>query len=221
MEKPVVPLANVADLLLDAICVVDTEGRYLYVSAAYERIFGYPPEEVLGRRMIDLVHPDDRERTLRAAEEIMHGQPKLHFQNRYLRKDGQVVHVMWSARWSEADQARIAVARDITELKRAETIQAALYAISEAAFATKDLLALFQRIHRIIASCCRRAISSWHCATTAAGRSTIPTSWTSTTRGRIRSRWIPARSAPRWCAAARRCCSPRTTARRCCRRSAG
>lgn len=150
MEKPVVPLANVADLLLDAICVVDTEGRYLYVSAAYERIFGYPPEEVLGRRMIDLVHPDDRERTLRAAEEIMHGQPKLHFQNRYLRKDGQVVHVMWSARWSEADQARIAVARDITELKRAETIQAALYAISEAAFATKDLLALFQRIHRIV-----------------------------------------------------------------------
>jgi diguanylate cyclase (GGDEF)-like protein/PAS domain S-box-containing protein len=150
MEKPVVPLANVADLLLDAICVVDTEGRYLYVSAAYERIFGYPPEEVLGRRMIDLVHPDDRERTLRAAEEIMHGQPKLHFQNRYLRKDGQVVHIMWSARWSEADQARIAVARDITELKRAETIQAALYAISEAAFAAKDLLALFQRIHRIV-----------------------------------------------------------------------
>jgi diguanylate cyclase (GGDEF)-like protein/PAS domain S-box-containing protein len=151
MEKPVrIPLAHVADLLLDAICVVDAEGRYLYVSAAYERIFGYAPAEVLGRRMIELVHPDDRQRTLRAAEEIMGGHPKLHFQNRYVRKDGQVVHVMWSARWSEADQARIAVARDITELKRAEALQTALYAISEAAFAAKDLLALFQRIHRIV-----------------------------------------------------------------------
>jgi PAS domain S-box-containing protein len=114
--KAYVPLANVMDLMLDAICVVDVDGRYLFVSAACERIFGYTPEEMLGRPMIELVYPPDRERTLAAAAEIMAGQPKPHFENRYVRKDGQVVHIMWSARWSEADQARIAVARDITEL---------------------------------------------------------------------------------------------------------
>ncbi|WP_329740828.1 bifunctional diguanylate cyclase/phosphodiesterase [Dyella sp. A6] len=151
MEKHAnAPLANVADLLLDAICVVDAEGRYLYVNAAYERIFGYKPEEILGTRMIDLVHPDDRERTLHVVDEIMGGQPKPHFENRYVRKDGQVVHIMWSARWSEAEQARFAVARDITELKRIERVQAALYAISEAAFAAADLLTLFGHIHRIV-----------------------------------------------------------------------
>ena len=144
------PLPTLMDLLLDAICVVDTEGRYLYVSAAYERMFGYLPEEVLGRPMIELVHPDDRERTLQATREIMGGQPKPNFQNRYIRKDGRVVHIMWSARWSEADQVRIAVAHDITELKRAESVQAALLAISEAAHTAKDLLALFERIHQII-----------------------------------------------------------------------
>jgi diguanylate cyclase (GGDEF)-like protein/PAS domain S-box-containing protein len=138
------------DLLLDAICVVDIEGRYIYVSAAYERIFGYAPEEILGRRMIELVHPEDRERTLEEVREIMEGQLKPNFQNRYIRKDGKVVHIMWSARWSEADQVRIAVAHDITELKRAESIQAALLAISEAAHTAEDLLALFQRIHQII-----------------------------------------------------------------------
>lgn len=151
MEKLAhVPLANVADLLLDAICVVDAEGRYLYVNAAFERIFGYQPAEILGTRMIDLVHPDDRARTLQTVDEIMGGQPKPHFENRYVRKDGQIVHIMWSARWSEADQARFAVARDITELKRAERVQAALYAISEAAFSAGDLLALFGHIHRIV-----------------------------------------------------------------------
>jgi diguanylate cyclase (GGDEF)-like protein/PAS domain S-box-containing protein len=144
------PLSTVLDLLLDAVCVVDAEGRYLYVSAAYERIFGYTPEEVLGRPMIELVHPDDRERTLNVVDEIMAGEPKPHFQNRYLHKDGRVVHILWSARWSEADQVRIAVAHDITELKRAESIQAALLAISEAAHTAEDLLALFQRIHQII-----------------------------------------------------------------------
>lgn len=144
------PLANVMDLLLDAICVVDVEGRYVFVSAAFERIFGYTPEEVIGRPMIELVHPDDRERTLQAANEIMGGQPKPHFQNRYVRKDGRVIHVMWSARWSETDRMRIAVARDITELKRAESMQVALHAISEAAHSAGDLLTLFRHIHQII-----------------------------------------------------------------------
>lgn len=146
----IAPLTKVMDLLLDAICVVDVQGRFVFVSAACERIFGYTQEEMIGRQMIDMVFPEDRIKTLQAAAEIMAGHPKPHFENRYVRKDGQVVHIMWSARWSEEDQVRIAVARDITALKRAESMQAALHAISEAAHAAEDLLALFQRIHGII-----------------------------------------------------------------------
>ncbi|RAI72454.1 diguanylate cyclase [Pseudomonas fluorescens] len=144
------PLASYIDLLLDAVCAVDKQGRFVFVSAACERIFGYSADEMIGQPMIDLVHPADRQRTLDAAREIMGGEPKLNFENRYLRKDGRVVHILWSARWSEVDQLRIAVARDITERKQAESRQAALYAISEAAHAAEDLLALFKRIHLII-----------------------------------------------------------------------
>ena len=54
------------DLLLDAVCVVDRDGYFLFVSAASEQIFGYRPEEMIGRAMIDFVHPGDRERTLQA-----------------------------------------------------------------------------------------------------------------------------------------------------------
>jgi diguanylate cyclase (GGDEF)-like protein/PAS domain S-box-containing protein len=144
------PLASYIDLLLDAVCAVDAQGRFVFVSAACERIFGYTPDELIGKPMIEMVHPADRARTLQAAREIMDGQPKPYFENRYLRKDGQVAYIMWSARWSEVDQLRIAVARDITERKQAESRQAALYAIAEAAHAAEDLLALFERIHRII-----------------------------------------------------------------------
>jgi diguanylate cyclase (GGDEF)-like protein/PAS domain S-box-containing protein len=143
-------LGKIMDLLWDAICVVDVEGRYVFVSASFERIFGYKPEEVIGQRMIDLVHPEDRGVTLQTAAAIMGGRPQSHFQNRYIRKDGQIVHIMWSARWSEADQVRIAVARDITELKRAESMTAALHAISEAAHAADNLPALYEQIHWII-----------------------------------------------------------------------
>jgi diguanylate cyclase (GGDEF)-like protein/PAS domain S-box-containing protein len=144
------PAASFMDLLVDAVCVVDPDGRFMFVSAACERIFGYTPEEMIGTLMIDMVAPEDRARTLAAVDEIMSGEAKPHFENRYMRKDGRRVHIMWSARWSETDQLRIAVARDVTEHKRAESMSAALYAISEAAHAAEDLLALFPRIHRIV-----------------------------------------------------------------------
>src|SRR3569623_1399449 len=138
------------DLLLAAVCAVDAEGRFVFASAACERVFGYTPGEMIGRAMMAMVHPEDRPRTQKVAARVMAGQPVTHFENRYLRKDGQTVHIMWSARWSEADQLRIAVARDITERKHVESMQAALYAISEAAHATDDLSAQFREIHQTI-----------------------------------------------------------------------
>lgn len=144
-------LSNYIDLLLDAICVVDKDGRFEFVSAGAERIFGYKPAEMLGRPMIELVHPDDRERTLAAAAEINAGVVKVDFENRYIRKDGRIVYLLWSARWSHTDQRRVAVARDISRSKQIEARQAAIYAISEAAFASDDLPALYRNIQHIIA----------------------------------------------------------------------
>lgn len=151
MEKtPYGPLANYTDLLLDAICLVDGDGRFVYASAACESIFGYDQKEIVGRTVAEMVHPDDREKTLRAAREVRTGASMAHFENRYIRKDGSTVHIMWSARWSEPDQLRIAVARDITERKHAESMQHALYAISEAANVADDLPILFERVDGIV-----------------------------------------------------------------------
>jgi diguanylate cyclase (GGDEF)-like protein/PAS domain S-box-containing protein len=144
------PPGNFMDLLLDAVCVVDRDGYFLFVSAACERIFGYTPEEMVGRPVIDFVYPGDREKTLHAIHEILDGELKPYFENRYVRRDGKVAHIMWSARWSESEQIRVAVARDITEQRHAESMQAALYAISEAANASEDLPSLFQHIHEVV-----------------------------------------------------------------------
>jgi diguanylate cyclase (GGDEF)-like protein/PAS domain S-box-containing protein len=143
-------LDHVLDMLVDAVCIVDKDGHFIYASAACERIFGYAPHEMIGRQMLEMIHPDDRVRTLAAAEKIMAGTPNPNFENRYIRKDGSVVHILWSARWSPQDGVRIAVARDVTGRKRAEATQAALLAISEAAHTATDLPDLFRHIHTII-----------------------------------------------------------------------
>jgi diguanylate cyclase (GGDEF)-like protein/PAS domain S-box-containing protein len=149
MDHPLLP--KMMDLLVDTICVVDEQGRYIFVSAACEHLFGYTPQELIGRNMIDLVHPEDRQRTLEAAANVMRGRSHVHFENRYVRKDGGIVDIMWSACWSQTDRVRMAVARDVTALKRAQRVQNALYRISEAAHAADGLFELYRRIHRVIA----------------------------------------------------------------------
>ncbi|MGB3382766.1 MAG: diguanylate cyclase domain-containing protein [Rhodanobacter sp.] len=114
------PLAEVLDLMPDAVCVVDAEGRLLYVNASFERILGYAPAEVLGRRIFELVHPEDREATLRQAGQVMAGELQRHFRNRYIHRDGHSVDIQWSARWLPEYGVRIGVAHEVTELRRNE-----------------------------------------------------------------------------------------------------
>lgn len=114
------PLTEVLDLLPDAVCVVDVEGRFVYVNASFERIFGYTPDEALGQRAFDLVHPDDRAATMQQADQVMDGTLQRHFRNRYVHKDGHSVDIQWSARWLPEHGVRIGVGREVTELRQAE-----------------------------------------------------------------------------------------------------
>ncbi|MFP7721716.1 sensor domain-containing diguanylate cyclase [Lysobacter sp. A3-1-A15] len=120
MTASLPPLADLLDLLPDAVCVVDAEGRFLLVSSGFERILGYPRDEVLGLRTFDLVHPDDREATIEAASQVMAGAIQRHFRNRYVHKAGHSVDIQWSARWHPEYGVRIAIGREVTELRQAE-----------------------------------------------------------------------------------------------------
>ncbi len=153
--KTYTPPASFIDLLIDAVFAVDADAYVVFASTSCERIFGYTPQEMIGKNMFDMMVPEDREQTRKSVKEVMAGKPQLYFENRYIRKDGEIVHIMWSAGWSPDERLRIGVARDITERKRAESMQAALYSISEAAHAAEDLLALFKRIHQIVGTLLR------------------------------------------------------------------
>jgi len=43
----------------DLICETDSEVRFTYLSPNYQDVLGYEPGELLGRKIFDLVHPDD------------------------------------------------------------------------------------------------------------------------------------------------------------------
>lgn len=107
-------------LMLDTVFVVDRDNQIVFVSDACESLLGYQAKELIGTPITDYMHPDDLALTRDSIDRVMSGQSHVDFRNRYMRKDGSVVHIQWSARWSEDDGVRVGVARDVTALRQAE-----------------------------------------------------------------------------------------------------
>lgn len=107
-------------LMLDTVFVVDGDNQILFVSDACESLLGYRADELIGTLITRYMHPEDLALTKASIVRVMSGQPHVDFRNRYLRKDGSTVHILWSARWYEDEEVRIGVARDVTALVQAE-----------------------------------------------------------------------------------------------------
>ncbi|HAA45742.1 MAG: putative sensory box GGDEF/EAL domain-containing protein [Halomonas sp. 54_146] len=108
------------NLMLDTVFVVDQHDQIVFVSDACELLLGYRADELIGNLITDYMHPDDLAATRDSICRVMNGQPHVDFRNRYLRSDGSIVNILWSARWCEEDSVRIGVARDVTALMQAE-----------------------------------------------------------------------------------------------------
>lgn len=107
-------------LMLDTVFVVDANNQIVFVSDACEALLGYRAAELTATAITDYMHPDDLAITRASIGRVMNGQSHVDFRNRFIRKDGTVVHILWAALWSEQVNARIGVARDVTALRKAE-----------------------------------------------------------------------------------------------------
>ena len=140
LERSKVEHANqqIMDHSLDVICTFDAKGRFLQVSRACESLWGHRPEELVGRSYLEVVHPEDRERTTAIAASVRRGQPAREFENRYLHKDGSVVPLLWSAQWSREHRVMFCVGRDMTARKQVELAQSRAREAAEASNRAKS-----------------------------------------------------------------------------------
>ena len=78
----------------DAIVLLDSRGMIRYASRSLERVFGYPPEERLGRSALEFIHEDDLPRVAEAFARgsAQPGVPQT-FEFRLHHKDGSWRHV--------------------------------------------------------------------------------------------------------------------------------
>src|SRR5690349_15048346 len=108
------------DLSIDMLCVLRFDGYFQRLNMAWETTLGFSRDELMARRFIEFVHPDDRERTLGQNGTVRGGGQARLFENRYVCKDGSYRWLLWNSTRDPAGQVIYGVARDITEHKKAE-----------------------------------------------------------------------------------------------------
>ncbi|WP_317195501.1 PAS domain S-box protein [Rufibacter psychrotolerans] len=124
MEMALRELQMVMDNTLDVICLISSEGKITQINAAGAKMWGYPQAELMGRYILELVHPEDRERTRQAGRQVLTGAHYHNYRNRYLHQDGSVVYMDWSTVFSEEKKVMYCIGRNISNLVQAEQIKA-------------------------------------------------------------------------------------------------
>lgn len=120
LEQANAKIRRMFEQSIDVICMVDREGRFVEVSPRSLAVWGYAPDEMKGRSYRDFVHPDDLGPTDAGIARLGHGAEAIHFQNRYVRKDGAFATMQWSSVWSNEDDLYFCIARDVTEREESE-----------------------------------------------------------------------------------------------------
>ena len=142
----------VAETAATAIYIHD-KSHFLYVNRACEQISGYSRAELMAMDPRALVHPDGRDELRRRRNASLRGEASpWRCEIKITTKNGELRWLDFSANAIrfEGKDAVIATAVDITERKRAEELQAALYRIADQTSAATDLETFYRAIHGIV-----------------------------------------------------------------------
>jgi PAS domain S-box-containing protein len=102
----------------DLVCIADLKACFKVVNPAFTKVLGYSKEELLSRPFLDFVHPEDLEKTQAEVQFLSNNSPTINFENRYIAKNGNLVHLQWKANFNSSNNLIYAIARDITETRK-------------------------------------------------------------------------------------------------------
>ncbi|MBE0664253.1 MAG: PAS domain S-box protein, partial [Candidatus Aminicenantes bacterium] len=133
--------------------LVQKQGRIVFVNANILATIDFTLEEVLGKSILDFIHPADREIVEKnMALRLDNKQAAQGYEIRIATRNGEWRTVVIQAKKIIYDNepAILSVLSDITDKRRSEIIQDAVYKISEATQLADNLPELYRSIHHII-----------------------------------------------------------------------
>ena len=108
----------------DLIWQCDKEGRYIYLNAAWEHVFGYKIEEMLGKKFTDFQTPEIATRDQKEFERLLQGTSIKGLETIHIGESGNEIHLVFNAKFLTDEDMQVigtrGTAYDITARKQAE-----------------------------------------------------------------------------------------------------
>ncbi len=147
-------LAAIVESSDDAILGKTVEGIITSWNEAAKRIYGYTSEEVVGQSITLLFPPDRQDEFALIMERIKRGERIDHYETRRVRKDGSIIPVSITVSPIKDVTGRIigasAIARDITEQKKAQERTQFLSELSKVLASSLDYQETLANIARLV-----------------------------------------------------------------------
>ena len=123
LRKSEARLGALLDASHDMVVVVDAVGTVMYTNLAVDRALGHPPNSLVGRSVLSVVHPDDARLAIRRLQALHGNEPTPMTVVRLIAADGSVGswEITSGALHDAMDGGRVLMCRDVTERLRAET----------------------------------------------------------------------------------------------------
>jgi PAS domain S-box-containing protein len=121
-------LAAIVDSSDDAIIGKDLAGTIVSWNAAATRLFGYAPEEIVGRSVLVLIPPELHHEESDILRRLAAGERIDHFETRRLRKDGQLVDISLTiSPIRDASGKVVGISKTARDITRRKQVEAALF----------------------------------------------------------------------------------------------
>lgn len=110
-------LRLITDNMIDTVTQLDLQGRIIYASPSHWNLMGYTPDYLIGRTLIEFVHPDDKSTVIERMQRRLENRESFVTELRVMRKDGVYIWLesignVLKDQWG--NESLIYVSRDVT-----------------------------------------------------------------------------------------------------------
>lgn len=113
----------------EAICSLDAGLSFTSVNKATEKIWEYEADELMARRVIELIADKDKEKFSQELSAAVGSESEFRTETKIKRKNGEICDTAWSISWSKEEGSLYCVVQDITQRKELEQMKQDFFAM--------------------------------------------------------------------------------------------
>ncbi len=110
----------------DLLCIAGYDGYFKKVNRSVCYALGYDFDELYKTPINHFIYQEDKSITDKVREQLRQAKPLFNFENRYVKKNGDIIWLSWTSLPIQNDELIFAIGRNITYKKKLEEERTAL-----------------------------------------------------------------------------------------------